>query len=171
MTAEHDYIVEDSAAEVEPISKSSETDSKAILNSFKRATSSARCDSNTPRMILTGSRQLMSNYKYKVYVSTVSTNALAKAARAEASGITSKALVDLYVDLRDLIRKKKFSEVDQLLSSANHETTSSRLLLGVLTATHGIRQHLKNRKQFYAATKKMLVSRGEYERGILRGLK
>jgi len=81
------------------------------------------------------------------------------------------ALRIIYQTTRELIAKKQFEKLDKEILCQDFSNLNSDLLLGILTATSPGKSFLRSRKSLYKATKRLLKQRGQFERGILDGLK
>ncbi len=94
-----------------------------------------------------------------------------RANQLDVRGNTDAALDLLYDGADKLLADGKFNEVDSFLESASAEAYSLDLLLGLLTVTLPARSKLEFRPTFFDRVKDTLVGRGEYEVGLLAGLK
>jgi hypothetical protein len=89
----------------------------------------------------------------------------------EESGDLRGSLRLIYQRVDEMIRFGIISALDEELANLRAETASSDVLLGLLTATLPVRSQLRSRRMLFKATKRLLKSRGHYERGILDGLR
>jgi hypothetical protein len=91
--------------------------------------------------------------------------------RLEKQGHLDTALDVLYDRVDDLLKTKQFTTVDDLLRNANVSSFSADVLLGLLTSTLPARSKLPARAKFFADVESSIKARGEWENGLLAGLK
>ncbi len=90
--------------------------------------------------------------------------------RLETLGHSDEALDLLYDQIDGMLVAGKFSEVDRLLASADAQSLSLDLLLGLLTATLPARSKLASRADFVSRVEFSLKGRGQWEQNLLVGL-
>jgi hypothetical protein len=95
---------------------------------------------------------------------------LERAVALEQSGVTDSSLDLIYDSVDELLRRGQFAMIDSVLCELDVARHSADILLALLTATAPARSHLASRKAFFRRVKQVVESRGEYERGLLRGL-
>jgi hypothetical protein len=79
--------------------------------------------------------------------------------------------IDLINDAIDeLFRRGQFALCDYVLAETNPMNYSTDILLAILTATAAAKSRLEMRQRFFAASKKAIKARKEYELGLLDGL-
>jgi hypothetical protein len=95
---------------------------------------------------------------------------LPRAKRLEAEGHI-EAAIDLINDCIDeLFRRGFFAICDAILAETAPNDYSTDILLTILTATAPAKSELRARQKFFAATRRAIKARKEYERGLLDGL-
>ncbi|HEY5741872.1 MAG TPA: hypothetical protein VIS99_04965 [Terrimicrobiaceae bacterium] len=80
------------------------------------------------------------------------------------------ALDLLYDQVDEVLHVGEFGKLDRLLRSANTETLSADILLGLLTTTLPAKSKLPSRPRFCKDVERSLRRRNEWEEGLLVGL-
>ncbi|MEX1231932.1 MAG: hypothetical protein WEB58_16925 [Planctomycetaceae bacterium] len=95
---------------------------------------------------------------------------LDRAERLDAQGQTEAALDLVYDSIDGSLKRGQFVEVDAILEQVQVTDYSTDILIGLLTATLPARSKLQARPQFFRDVEACLLSRHEYEEGLLTGL-
>lgn len=83
---------------------------------------------------------------------------------------TDAALDLLYDAVDDLLRRREFDRLDEMLQDTVTSDLSLNVLLGLLTATLPARSRLRSRVAFFQRVDETLRARDEWEEGLLVGL-
>ena len=94
-----------------------------------------------------------------------------RANRLEQRGRVSAALDLIYDSIDELMRIGEFDKLDTIIRTLPVSLLAVDVLLGILTATLPGRTRLSSRPSLYQQVEKSLRERGEYEDGLLVGLK
>ena len=93
-----------------------------------------------------------------------------RANRLDALEHTDAALDLLYDAVDDLMRRREFDRLDELLHDTTTSDLSLNVLLGLLTATLPARSRLRSRAGFFQRVDETLRARDEWQEGLLVGL-
>lgn len=82
-------------------------------------------------------------------------------------------LSELYSQIDYLMRSDQIEKIDQEIKKVviDAEKIDTDFLLGWLIATLPVKNRLVNRRSLHKITKRLIKKRGQWERGIMQGLK
>jgi hypothetical protein len=95
---------------------------------------------------------------------------VARASELEQQGHLRESLRLIYRNVEDLMREGSVDIINSELASVDPHKLGTDVLLGLLTATLPVKSRLPDRRRIFKATRAILVARGHYEAGILKGL-
>lgn len=80
-------------------------------------------------------------------------------------------LTAIYCEADSLMRNREVGKINQRIEEIVHQEPDTDVLLAWLTATLPIKTKLTARPSLFKLAKRLIKQRGEWERGILSGLK
>jgi hypothetical protein len=88
----------------------------------------------------------------------------------ESQGLSCRALDIVYSRVADVIRFGWLEHLNSEIGEITPKDIGTDVILGILTATLPVKSQLPSRRDLFRSAKRILKSRGHYERGILDGL-